>query len=79
MDWIKVTIYTSSEGIEPVSGRLYDTGITGIEIEDEQDFKDFLENNHQYWDYVDEELIRQKEGETRVSAYVSDNAAGHET
>ena len=78
MDWIKVTVYTTSEGIEPLSGRLYSLGITGIEIEDEQDFKDFLENNHQYWDYVDDELIKEKEGETKVSAYVSDNASGHE-
>ncbi len=78
MDWIKAVIYTTSEGIEPVSGRLYSLGITGIEIEDEQDFKDFLENNKQYWDYVDDELVRQKEGETKVSAYVSDNPAGYE-
>lgn len=78
MDWIKVVIYTTSEGIEPLSGRLYQLGITGLEIEDEQDFKDFLENNKQYWDYVDDELIKEKEGETEVIAYVSDNAAGHE-
>ena len=44
----------------------------------EKDFKDFLENNKQYWDYVDDELIKEKEGETEVIAYVSDNAAGHE-
>ncbi len=78
MDWIKVAIYTTSEGIEPLSGRLYQLGITGLEIEDEQDFKDFLENNKQYWDYVDDDLIKEKEGETEVIAYVSDNAAGHE-
>ena len=78
MDWIKATIYTTSEGIEPVSGRLYQLGINGIEIDDENDFKDFLENNKQYWDYVDEELIKSKEGETKVSAYVSDNPAGYE-
>ena len=78
MDWIKVSIYTTSEGIEPVSGRLYQLGITGIEIEDEKDFKDFLENNKQYWDYVDDDLLKEKEGETKVSAYVSDNPAGYE-
>ena len=78
MDWIKVTVYTTSDGIEPVSGRLYQLGITGLEIDDERDFKDFLENNKQYWDYVDEELVKEKEGETRVSAYVSDNPAGYE-
>ena len=38
MDWIKVSIFTTSEGIEPLSGRLYQLGITGLEIEDEKDF-----------------------------------------
>ena len=78
MDWIKVTIYTTSDGIEPLSGVLYGQGITGIEIEDEADFKDFLENNKQAWDYVDEDLIKEKEKETCVKVYVSDNEAGHE-
>lgn len=78
MNWIKVSVFTTAEGIEPVSGRLYQLGITGLEIEDEQDFKDFLENNKQYWDYVDEDLIKEKSGETRVIAYISDDAAGHE-
>lgn len=78
MDWIKVTIYTTSDGIEPLSGVLYGQGITGIEIEDEADFKDFLENNKQAWDYVDEDLIKEKEKETCVKVYVSNNEAGHE-
>ena len=78
MDWIKVTIYTSAEGIEGVTGRLYQLGITGLEIEDEQDFLDFLENNKQYWDYVDEELMKQKHTETKVSCYVSNDMNGNE-
>jgi len=71
MDWIQVTIYTTAEGIEPVSGRLLQLGITGIEIEDEADFKEFLENNRQSWDYVDEDLLKEKEGETCVKTYIS--------
>ncbi len=78
MNWIQVTIFTTSAGIEPVSGRLYDLGVTGLEIEDEQDFKDFLENNKQYWDYVDDELVKKMEGETKVKVYVSDDSAGRE-
>lgn len=78
MNWIKVSIFTTSEGIEPVSGRLYQLGINGLEIEDEQDFKDFLENNKQYWDYVDEDLVKKMEGETKVKTYVSDDTAGRE-
>ena len=42
MDWIKVSIFTTSEGIEPLSGRLYQLGITGLEIEDEKILNIFL-------------------------------------
>lgn len=78
MNWLQLSIYTTSEGIEPVCGRLYQLGITGTEIEDYDDFCDFLENNKQYWDYVDDDLIEQKKGETRVKVYISDNASGNE-
>lgn len=78
MDWIRVTIYTSPEGIEAVTGSLYCLGITGLEIEDEKDFKDFLENNKQYWDYVDDELLKEKHKETCVKTYVSDDVNGRE-
>ena len=78
MDWLQVTIYTTQEGIEPVCGNLYQLGITGLEIEDEEDFKQFLEENHQYWDYVDDSLLKEKAKPTCIRAYVSDNASGRE-
>ena len=78
MNWLEIIIYTTAEGIEAVCGNLYQAGILGVEIEDEADFKGFLEENKQYWDYVDEELIKQKEKETCIKAYVSDNESGHE-
>lgn len=70
MDWIRVSIYTTTEGIEPVLGRLLQLGIDGTEIEDEADFKNFLENNKDCWDYVDDELVKEKEGETCVKVYI---------
>ncbi len=78
MDWIKVTIYTTSSGIEPVSGRLMQLGITGLVIEDENEFNDFLEETKDFWDYVDDGLIEHMKGETRVIAYVSDDISGRE-
>lgn len=78
MEWLKLSIFTTSQGIEPVSGRLYALGINGIEIEDEKDFFDFLENNKQCWDYVDDELIERKKGETCVKVYITNNASGME-
>ena len=40
------------------------------------DFKDFLENNHQYWDYVDDDLLQEKKGLCRVTFYLSDDPDG---
>ena len=79
MEWLKVSVYTTSMGIEPVCGRMYNLGITGTEIEDFDDFTDFLENNKQYWDYVDDELIEAKKGETRIIIYISNTVDGLET
>lgn len=78
MNWIKVTIYTTNAGIEPVSGRLYQLGITGLEIEDAEEFDEFLEESKPYWDYVDDDLVKKMHGETNVKVYVSDDMAGHE-
>lgn len=78
MDWIKITVYTTTDGIEPVSGRLMQLGITGLEIEDENEFNEFLDETRDYWDYVDDELVEKMHGDTRVIAYVSDDASGRE-
>ncbi|MFT8888290.1 MAG: 50S ribosomal protein L11 methyltransferase [Ethanoligenens sp.] len=70
MDYIQVTIFTTHEGLEAVTGRLYRIGLTGVEIEDETDFNEFLEDNHQYWDYVDDDLRQKMAGETKVKVYL---------
>ena len=44
MDWIRVEISTAPEGIESLCGRLYQIGITGVEIEDVQEFERCLED-----------------------------------
>ena len=67
MNWIQLKIITTTNGIEPISGVLYDMGITGIEISDKDDFKEFLENNRKYWDYVDEELEKLKTADSAIT------------
>ena len=76
MKWLALHIDTSPAGLEPVSDMLGNLGIEGLVIEDEGDFRQFLENNQQYWDYVDEELDRSMEGKCRITFYVEDNDAG---
>ncbi len=76
MDWIQIKIITTNEGIDPVCGVLYDMGITGIEISDKEDFKEFLENNRKYWDYVDEELESLKDADSCITIYFSNDEEG---
>ena len=60
MEWLEVHIDTNHAGLEPLEIFLSANGVDGVVIDDEQDFQSFLENNRQYWDYVDEELLEQK-------------------
>lgn len=76
MEWIQASITTTPEGIDALCGILMELGINGFEIEDEGDFHRFLEENKKYWDYVDEELLEQKKGDTKVKIYVSNNESG---
>lgn len=78
MEWLELKIDTSPSGLDAVTELLEQQGITGVIIDDEADFKDFLEHNKQYWDYVDEELLREKAGISRVTFYLErDEAALH--
>lgn len=78
MEWTEVKIYTTTEGIEPVSAVLLESGITGIQVEDDNELKQYLETSSEFWDYVDEELMNKPPEETRLIIYVSDNPYGAE-
>ena len=76
MKWLALHIDTSPAGLEPVETMLSGLGIDGLVIEDEGDFRRFLEQNRQYWDYVDEELDRSMTGKCRVTFYAEESEAG---
>ena len=79
MEWLELTIDTTPKGIEPVTNLLEEQGITGVIIDDEGEFHDFLENNHQYWDYVDDALMQEKKGVCRVTFYLENTPEGYNT
>ena len=79
MKWLELHLDTSPAGIEPASGLLSTYGIDSLMIDEEGDFKSFLENNHQYWDYVDEDLMRSMRGKSRITFYLEDSAEGMNT
>ena len=76
MKWLELHIDTSRAGIEPVSALLGDYGVDELMIDDEDDFREFLENNRQYWDYVDEDLLAEKRGKCRVTFYLPEDEGG---
>ena len=73
MEWLEMKLDTSHTGLDPVCAMLEQQGVTGLMIDDETDFQDFLEHNRQYWDYVDEELLAEKRGVSRVTFYLERN------
>lgn len=79
MNWTEVVITTNTEGIEPITGLLLNLGITGVQIENPDDFNEFLEGTETYWDYVDESLMHLKEGDTKMTIYIPENVQGAET
>ena len=79
-NWIEVFIETTKEGFEPVSGIIYQCGITGVMIEDADDFEEFLENPARDWDYIEDELVEQKHNaKNGITFFVRDNMNGKET
>ncbi len=76
MRYIEVSIDTPEQKIDARCEQLAVLGAEGFVIENEADFQNFLENNRQYWDYVDAELEQSYKGVSRVKCYLTDDEAG---
>ncbi len=75
-DWLEVTVETTDAEMETLAARLTMNGAEGLVLENETDFKTFLEQNRQYWDYVDDALLERMKGVARIKFYVTDDEAG---
>ena len=75
-DWLEVTVETTDAEMEALAARLTMNGAEGLALENETDFKTFLEQNRQYWDYVDDALLERMKGVARIKFYVTDDEAG---
>lgn len=78
MQWLELTIQTSSAGIETVAERLTVLGHDSFIMDDQAEFQEFLDHNHQYWDYVDEDLAKQMEGLSQIRLYLEDGPSAME-
>ncbi len=74
MEWLEVTVKTVSSAIELLAARLTAAGYDSFIIDDSRDFQSFLEENTQYWDYVDEALAGRMENVSQIRLYVENDA-----
>ncbi|MEH2939618.1 50S ribosomal protein L11 methyltransferase [Lawsonibacter sp. JLR.KK007] len=74
--WLEAAVNTTPDQLDRVCAQLAAAGMDSVVIEDEQEFLTFLEQNRQYWDYVDQELLDRMKGVTRVKFYVTDDGEG---
>ena len=70
MKFTEVTVHTSSEGSELVADVLWRYSNYGVAISDVKDVIALQRDNAMYWDYMDEELTRDR-GEVLVKAFVA--------
>ena len=74
MEWTEVTVKTAPAAIELVADRLTALGYDSFIVDDEAEFQEFLEENRQYWDYVDDELAQKMHGLSQIRLYLEQSA-----
>lgn len=74
MEWLEVSIQTTSSAIDLLAARLTAIGYDSFIVDDTADFQSFLEDNTQYWDYVDEELAERMASVSQIRLYIENNA-----
>ena len=75
MNWLEISVPAHGDP-DAVCDRLLSLGAESFVIEDERDFQSFLENNTQYWDFVDDKLTEDYHGASRVKFWLADDADG---
>ena len=72
MNWLEITIHTASDGIDRVATALTAAGFTDLVMADQAEFESFLEDNREYWDYIDEELQQELSGLSKIQLYLEE-------
>ena len=70
MAWLEISVSTRSETISQVAAALTAGGFAELVIEDQMEFESFLEENREYWDYIDETLQEKLQGLSCIKLYL---------
>jgi len=74
MDWVEVTVKTTTEGADIVAQVFYDIGVTGVVIED-PDMVRQAQQEERTWDYIDDSILENMDEEVLVKAYLCNDAS----
>ena len=78
MDWITLTIRTTTEGAEAVSAMLMDLGIMGAMIEDKADVA-INQRPTGFWDILGDEPAERMEDDVKVTSYIPADERAQDT
>ena len=70
MAWLEITVPTTAQSIASVTNALTAGGFPDLVIEDQAEFELFLEENREYWDYIDENLRQKLKGLSNIKLYL---------
>ena len=74
MEWIELIVHTTTEGTDPVSDILMESGAAGTMIEDRSDIPD-PEQPHGIWEIIDPRLLESMPEDVLVHAWFEENAS----
>jgi len=74
LDWVEVTVKTTTEGADIVAQIFYEIGVTGVVIEDPDAVRQ-AQQEERTWDYIDDAILANMEDDVLVKAYISNDAA----
>ncbi len=78
MDWICMTVRTTTEGAEAVSAMFMELGIQGAVIEDKADIQ-LNQRPEGQWDIIDEEIAKRMDDDVKVTVYIAGDERAQDT
>lgn len=73
MAWLEITLNAPKGTVNSLATALTGLGFEDLCIEDQEEFETFLEENREYWDYIDESLEKSLQGLSRIKLYLEDS------
>jgi ribosomal protein L11 methyltransferase len=74
LDWVEITVKTTTEGTDIAAQIFYEIGVTGVAIEDPEAVRQ-AQQEDRTWDYIDDSILSNMEDDVLVKAYISNDAA----